>query len=111
MEETTAEPLKKTSLNARHRALGARMVPFGGWDMPVEYAGIVSAHMAVPPRAGRFAVTHMGEHKRERGALEPHGRNRAGRQGCPRRGAARQHERRVAAQRRAGPIRRPDYAR
>ena len=39
-------PLKKTPLNARHRALGARMVEFGGWDMPVEYSGIVDEHMA-----------------------------------------------------------------
>jgi glycine cleavage system aminomethyltransferase T len=45
--EQTAAPLKKTPLNARHRASGAKMVPFGGWDMPVEYAGIVQEHMAV----------------------------------------------------------------
>ncbi|MBI3491431.1 MAG: glycine cleavage system aminomethyltransferase GcvT, partial [Acidobacteria bacterium] len=53
--------LKKTPLHARHRASGARMVPFGGWDMPVEYSGIVSEHMAVRERAGLFDVSHMGE--------------------------------------------------
>jgi aminomethyltransferase len=54
-------PLKKTPLNARHRSLGARMVEFGGWDMPVEYSGIVNEHMAVRTRAGLFDVSHMGE--------------------------------------------------
>ncbi|HWF84978.1 MAG TPA: glycine cleavage system aminomethyltransferase GcvT [Vicinamibacterales bacterium] len=60
MDQTTAAP-KKTPLNARHRASGARMVPFSGWDMPVEYAGIVSEHLAVRERAGLFDVSHMGE--------------------------------------------------
>src|SRR5204862_1417477 len=54
-------PLKKTPLNARHRSHGARMVSFGGWDMPVEYSGIVEEHMAVRTRAGLFDVSHMGE--------------------------------------------------
>ena len=53
--------LKKTPLYARHRALGARMVEFGGWDMPVEYSGIVEEHMAVRTRAGLFDVSHMGQ--------------------------------------------------
>jgi len=53
--------LKKTPLNAQHRALGARMVEFAGWDMPVEYSGIVDEHMAVRTRAGLFDVSHMGE--------------------------------------------------
>src|SRR5690349_17496506 len=61
MEQATAAPLKKTPLNARHRASGAKMVPFGGWDMPVEYSGIVAEHMAVRERAGLFDVSHMGE--------------------------------------------------
>src|SRR4051812_10956693 len=61
MEQTTAAPLKKTPLNARHRASGARMVPFGGWDMPVEYTGIAAEHLAVRERAGLFDVSHMGE--------------------------------------------------
>ena len=61
MEQATTAPLKKTPLNARHRASGARMVPFGGWDMPVEYSGITAEHMAVRTRAGLFDVSHMGE--------------------------------------------------
>jgi aminomethyltransferase len=61
MEQATAAPLKKTALNARHRASGARMVAFGGWDMPVEYSGITLEHLAVRERAGLFDVSHMGE--------------------------------------------------
>ncbi|MBZ5559626.1 MAG: glycine cleavage system aminomethyltransferase GcvT [Acidobacteriia bacterium] len=61
MEQAAAAPLKKTPLNARHRASGAKMVSFGGWDMPVEYSGIVAEHMAVRERAGLFDVSHMGE--------------------------------------------------
>jgi len=61
MEQATEAPLRKTPLNARHRASGARMVSFGGWDMPVEYSGIVQEHMAVRTRAGLFDVSHMGE--------------------------------------------------
>ena len=61
MEQATASALKKTPLNARHRASGARMVAFGGWDMPVEYTGVVAEHMAVRERAGLFDVSHMGE--------------------------------------------------
>src|SRR4030081_3593938 len=61
MEQASDTLLKKTPLNARHRASGAKMVPFGGWDMPVEYSGIVQEHMAVRTRAGIFDVSHMGE--------------------------------------------------
>jgi aminomethyltransferase len=61
MDQATDAPLKKTPLNARHRASGARMVPFSGWDMPVEYSGIVLEHNAVRSRAGLFDVSHMGE--------------------------------------------------
>src|ERR1044071_2276965 len=63
MEQTSAAPLKKTPLNARHRASGAKMVPFAGWDMPVEYSGIVDEHLAVRTRAGLFDVSHMGKIK------------------------------------------------
>jgi aminomethyltransferase len=59
---TAAEaPLKQTPLHAAHVALGARMVPFAGWDMPVQYAGLVEEHTAVRTRAGLFDVSHMGE--------------------------------------------------
>jgi aminomethyltransferase len=56
-----ATQLKKTPLNEIHRQLGARMVDFEGWDMPVQYAGLVREHMAVRTRAGMFDVSHMGE--------------------------------------------------
>ncbi len=56
-----APPLKKTPLNAAHRALGARMVDFGGWDMPVQYSGILDEHNAVRRSVGLFDVSHMGE--------------------------------------------------
>jgi aminomethyltransferase len=54
-------PLKQTPLNAAHRRLGAKMVPFGGWDMPVQYSGILDEHKAVRGAAGLFDVSHMGE--------------------------------------------------
>ncbi|MFZ1086326.1 MAG: glycine cleavage system aminomethyltransferase GcvT [Terracidiphilus sp.] len=53
---------KKTALNAAHRALKAKMVDFGGWDMPVEYpGGLVAEHLAVRTGVGLFDVSHMGE--------------------------------------------------
>jgi aminomethyltransferase len=61
MSQPAPAPLKKTPLNAAHRSLGARMVEFGGWDMPVEYSGIVDEHLAVRSRAGLFDVSHMGQ--------------------------------------------------
>jgi len=48
-------------LNSVHRALGAKMVDFGGWDMPVQYSGILEEHHAVRQRVGLFDVSHMGE--------------------------------------------------
>ena len=54
-------PLKHTPLNAVHRQMGAKMVPFGGWDMPVQYRGILEEHKAVRSAAGMFDVSHMGE--------------------------------------------------
>lgn len=53
--------LRKTALNSVHRRLGAKMVNFGGWDMPLEYSGIIAEHEAVRTRAGLFDVSHMGE--------------------------------------------------
>lgn len=58
---TPASELRKTALNATHRRLGAKMVDFGGWDMPVEYTGIMAEHRAVRTAAGLFDVSHMGE--------------------------------------------------
>jgi aminomethyltransferase len=57
-----AESLKRTPLHAEHVSLGAKMVPFAGYEMPVQYpTGIMEEHRAVRTRAGLFDVTHMGE--------------------------------------------------
>src|SRR6202795_3657324 len=67
MESVTTPPiteLRKTPLNAVHRRLGAKMVNFGGWDMPVEYpasGGLVAEHKAVRAGVGVFDVSHMGD--------------------------------------------------
>ena len=53
--------LKATPLNAIHRSMGAKMVDFGGWDMPVQYSGILEEHHAVRKNVGLFDVSHMGE--------------------------------------------------
>jgi len=59
VETTTA--VRKTALNAVHRNLGAKMVEFNGWDMPVEYSGIIAEHTAVRTGVGVFDVSHMGD--------------------------------------------------
>ena len=69
--EATPGALRKTPLHAIHRESGAKMVPFGGWDMPVEYSGLIAEHLAVRRAAGLFDVSHMGE-------FEIEGRGRAG---------------------------------
>jgi aminomethyltransferase len=56
-----AAVLKRTPLHAAHVRLGARMIPFGGWDMPVQYVGIVEEHRTVRRAVGCFDVSHMGE--------------------------------------------------
>jgi aminomethyltransferase len=53
--------LKHTALFETHLSFGAKMVPFGGWNMPVEYSGITKEHTAVRTAAGLFDVSHMGE--------------------------------------------------
>ncbi len=58
--------IRKTALNAVHRQMGAKMVEFNGWDMPVEYpasigCGIINEHMAVRTGVGIFDVSHMGD--------------------------------------------------
>lgn len=72
---SVASSLKKTALNATHRALKAKMVDFNGWDMPVEYpgagGGLIAEHMAVRTGVGLFDVSHMGEIQfRGRGSLD-----------------------------------------
>src|SRR5438874_119351 len=58
---SSAPGLRATPLNSVHRALGAKMVDFGGWDMPVQYSGIIDEHRAVRESVGAFDVSHMGE--------------------------------------------------
>jgi aminomethyltransferase len=55
------QTLRRTPLHDRHVALGARMVPFAGWEMPVQYEGVIQEHRAVRQDAGAFDVSHMGE--------------------------------------------------
>jgi aminomethyltransferase len=55
------QTLRRTPLHERHVALGARMVPFAGWDMPVQYEGVIQEHRAVREDCGAFDVSHMGE--------------------------------------------------
>jgi len=59
--DATATSLRRTPLFETHRALGARLVEFGGWEMPVQYSSILEEHRAVRERAGLFDVSHMGE--------------------------------------------------
>src|SRR5690242_8160164 len=63
--DTTATSLKRTPLFEQHVVLGARLVEFGGWEMPVQYSGIIDEHRAVRTHAGLFDVSHMGEFKVE----------------------------------------------
>src|SRR5437763_16451948 len=53
--------LKRTPLFAAHQKLGARLVEFGGWEMPVQYSSIIDEHLAVRKAAGLFDISHMGE--------------------------------------------------
>ena len=59
VETTTA--IRKTALNSVHRHMGAKMVEFNGWDMPVEYSGIIAEHLAARTGVGIFDVSHMGD--------------------------------------------------
>ncbi len=62
MESTTLQTaLRQTALHATHKAHKARMVDFGGWDMPVQYKGLIEEHMAVRTGVGLFDVSHMGD--------------------------------------------------
>ncbi|MEQ9363666.1 MAG: glycine cleavage system protein T, partial [Leptospirales bacterium] len=52
---------RRTPLYEQHKALNGRMVPFAGWEMPVQYSSIIQEHQAVRGQAGLFDVSHMGE--------------------------------------------------
>jgi aminomethyltransferase len=58
---TTSDTLRRTPLFERHTAAGAKLVPFAGWEMPVQYTGIREEHMAVRDACGIFDVSHMGQ--------------------------------------------------
>ncbi len=58
---TQTATLRSTPLNAVHRQCSAKMVDFGGWDMPVQYSGVIDEHNTVRQRVGIFDVSHMGE--------------------------------------------------
>jgi len=64
-EDNEPETLLKTPLNKTHREMGAKMVPFAGWDMPVWYSSVLEEHTAVREAAGLFDVTHMGVYQTE----------------------------------------------
>ena len=61
MEAASTDTLRRTPLYERHERAGARLVPFAGWEMPVQYDGIRQEHVAVRTAAGMFDVSHMGE--------------------------------------------------
>jgi len=61
MNASDPSSLKRTPLFDSHKALGGKLVPFGGWEMPVQYSGVVDEHVAVRTKAGLFDVSHMGE--------------------------------------------------
>ncbi|MBN2500244.1 MAG: glycine cleavage system aminomethyltransferase GcvT [Anaerolineales bacterium] len=64
-EEPEEGEVRKTALNETHRKLGAKMVPFAGWDMPVWYSSVIEEHLAVRQAAGLFDVSHMGVYQAE----------------------------------------------
>ena len=66
----TNDALRRTPLHDAHKALGGRIVPFAGWELPVQYAGLLKEHAAVRTAAGLFDVSHMGEMKIEGRASE-----------------------------------------
>ena len=57
----SSKELKKTPLHGEHVALGAKLVDFGGWEMPVQYTGILDEHRAVRSAVGVFDISHMGQ--------------------------------------------------
>lgn len=61
MVDDSALPLKRTPLFSSHQKLGAKIVPFAGWEMPVLYSGVIAEHIATRTAAGLFDVSHMGE--------------------------------------------------
>ena len=61
MADVAVDELRRTPLHGLHAAAGARLVPFAGWEMPLQYTGIIAEHEAVRTSAGLFDVSHMGQ--------------------------------------------------
>ena len=59
------KPLRRTPIYETHKKLGAKMIPFAGWEMPVWYTSVVEEHLAVRQAAGLFDVAHMGVYQAE----------------------------------------------
>ncbi|HUG83280.1 MAG TPA: hypothetical protein VMM13_01880, partial [Euzebya sp.] len=59
-DNSPTPPLRRSPLHERHVAAGARMAPFAGWEMPIDYGSVVAEHMAVRTGAGMFDLTHLG---------------------------------------------------
>ena len=59
--ETVPDPIAESPLASLHAALGARMIPFAGWNLPVEYSGLLAEHKATRQAAGLFDISHMGQ--------------------------------------------------
>jgi aminomethyltransferase len=72
------QTLLRTPLYERHVALGARMVPFAGWEMPVQYEGVIPEHRAVRNDCGVFDVSHMGRFEFEAFSRTMSTRSRSG---------------------------------
>ncbi len=64
-QESADAPVKQTALNETHKKMGAKMVPFAGWEMPVWYSGVMEEHLATRQAAGLFDVSHMGVYQAE----------------------------------------------
>ena len=71
MSEEENTEVKRTPLAARHLELGAKMAAFAGWEMPIQYAGIMAEHLAVRERAGVFDISHMGQIRVQSDGLIP----------------------------------------
>ena len=84
---SSATELRRTPLYDRHAAAGAKLVPFAGWEMPIQYAGIREEHIAVRTGVGVFDVSHMGQvadARPGRPALPPAHALQRRADGCPR---------------------------
>jgi aminomethyltransferase len=71
MASENRDALRRTPLYEAHRAAGAKLVPFAGWEMPVQYAGVIDEHRTVRAAAGLFDVSHMGEIRVRGAGAEP----------------------------------------